>query len=126
MKLLSVSPFRAVIRVQDNNESDDNDSLEDEGNLQRETLTQQQNHQLDHFNKQSIQSPIKGDSQAMRGPREEYLTSFNEKRAQSGSGRQNQFSGSKSQERIKKESEYLRSQRETFLSGFAVPQVVRQ
>ena len=63
-----------------------------------------------------MNSPIKGDSQAMRGPREEYLASFNEKRVNT---QRNQFSGSKSQERIKKESEYLRSQRETFLSGFS-------
>lgn len=115
MKLLSVSPFRAVIKVQDN-ESDE-DSLSEQGDydLNRETMGQHVVEQ--QFKQPTMSSPMKGDSQAMRGPREEYLSAFNEKReVQSTQSRQ--FSGSKSQERIKKESEYLRSQRENFLSGF--------
>ncbi|TNV72960.1 hypothetical protein FGO68_gene4322 [Halteria grandinella] len=118
MKLLSVSPFRAVIRVE-NNQSDE-DSVEEEFDLQRETMHREAMQQQHEFKQPTMQSPFKGDSQALRGPREEYITSFNEKR---GSSARQSFSGSKSQERIKKESEYLRSQRETFLSGFALQNV---
>lgn len=116
IKLVSVSPFRAVIRVQDDegNEQEEDDDLEPERNDDSELGIHRQpiNQEGEAVNTgYRAQSPIKEDSQVMRNEREQYLHQFNEKKTP----RQN----AQSSERIKKESEYLRNQRENFLNGFS-------
>jgi hypothetical protein len=83
--------------------------------LQRDVQSRDINAMTSNFK----QSPIKADSQALRGQKEEYLSNFNEKRGGNSSTPRQSSAPSKSQERIKKESEYLRAQRENFLSGFS-------
>ena len=70
IKLVSVSPFRAVIRVHDEDGGDDHedDDLEPERNDDSELGIHRQ--PLDAYR---ASSPIKEDSQIMRNEREQYL-----------------------------------------------------
>lgn len=107
IKLVSVSPFRAVIRVQEDDNGDDHDENEDDDleperhddselGIHRQPLDQAMNNAF------RASSPIKEDSQIMRNEREQYLQQFNEKKTPRQQVAQ-------SSERIKKESEYMRS-----------------
>ena len=114
IKLVSVSPFRAVIRVHDEDGNDDQeeDDLEPERNDDSELGIHRQPIDAALNNAYRASSPIKEDSQIMRNEREQYLQQFNEKKTPRQQVAQ-------SSERIKKESEYMRSQRENFLNGFS-------
>lgn len=70
MRLVSVSPFRAVVRVEKEDESS-----EDEEEFQRQPTYSDAMpvHDRNH-------SPIKGESYALRGEKEMYLQTFNDKR----------------------------------------------
>ena len=96
MKLVSVSPFRAVIKVED-----DEDSLDEE--FQREGPEPSQ---LEPFVRNS---PLRSDSLAMRQQREEPL---NERTLSL------QTTAQQVHDRIQKESEYMRIQRENYINGF--------
>lgn len=99
MKLVSVSPFRAVIKVEGGEDTED--SIDEEEEFQRQqTMAYLDEHIANPAPRNH--SPIRTDSQALRGQRENYLQSFNEQLPQ------RQGSAHQSQERIKKESEYLR------------------
>ncbi len=78
MQLVSVSPFRAVIKV---NQDEEEEEDEDEENPEEDHAFEREEEQM-MMNSQGFrhQSPIKEDSQIMRGQREQYLQSFGDTR----------------------------------------------
>jgi hypothetical protein len=85
IKLVSVSPFRAVIRVQEDEDQDeDEEDLEAEKNDDSELGIHRQPIMMEPPTALNVayraSSPIKEDSQIMRSEREQYLHQFNEKK----------------------------------------------
>ena len=124
IKLVSVSPFRAVIRVQEDEGDQDDDHDDDDLEAERHDDSELGIHRQP-LNQEALntgyraQSPIKEDSQVMRNEREQYLQNFNSGNNNNNYGeRKTPRQGAQSSERIKKESELLRIQRENFLNGF--------
>ena len=70
---MSVSPFRAVVKVKEPREEESDDEIQryEADNRPRSSMSEA---------KRREQSPIKEDSQIIRGSREEYLNSFNRSR----------------------------------------------
>ncbi|CDW77843.1 UNKNOWN [Stylonychia lemnae] len=150
LHLVSVSPFRAVVKIDKSKEVQNqgylNRNHEDEQSSSDEEEAQvQQNSFNNNFQRQEQRSQlIRADSQTLRGQREDFLGSFVDKRSHNNSiyetgvaerSFQNQNNANNynnqqlglqqtrdsSQQRIKTHSEYLRGQREQFLNGFSLP-----
>ena len=137
MKIISVSPYRALVKFDRNHQRQDDSSDSGEDETLEESLLKRtaanalvgSTHDLTKFHNASQisaldqrNSPIRADSQNMRGQREQFLNTFNQKRQpderheETSGGRAQHL---KEQQKIKSESEYLRGQREQFLNGFS-------
>jgi hypothetical protein len=73
MKLVSVSPFRAVLKIDDSR--DESYSEDHEGDLARDTRTRQNNSET-----RRRESPIKHASEHLREQRDSFLRSFSGQR----------------------------------------------